>query len=189
MPTCWAWTSLIDGELFTEDDGFVRNFGYKDVREDIGDVVYAVSHNDPGRRLVLCIAPPAALSDLVKRRRADEHMRELLRQNSRHGSSVHGLSAFGAKFAVYSYDPGKDSESIRPDERDFAAAMTSEEPASWWGIDATDKPVGPTTLAQFTKELKRIHAIRHRIVPTDIILQLLAFLCLYFILHRYCSLE
>ncbi len=35
MPTCWAWTSLIDGELFTEDDGFVRNFGYKDVREDI----------------------------------------------------------------------------------------------------------------------------------------------------------
>ncbi len=83
MPTCWAWTTLIDGELFTEDDGFVRNFGYKDAREDIGDVaaVYAVSHNDPGRLLVLRIAPPAALSDPVKRRRADEHMRELLRQN------------------------------------------------------------------------------------------------------------
>ncbi len=86
---------------------------------------------------------------------------------------------------MYSYDSGKDSESIRPDEQDFAAAMISEDPASWWEIDATDKPVGPTTLAQFTKELERIHAIRHRIVPTDIILQLLAFLCLYFILHHY----
>ncbi len=115
------------------------------------------------------------------------NMRELLRQNSRHGSSVHGLSAFGAKFAVYSYDPGKDSESIRPDERDFAAAMTSEEPASWWGIDTTDKPVGLTTLAQFTKELKRIQAIQHRsLALTEIIL--LALLCLYFILHCYGSL-